>query len=202
MTMRKIRSFIASLFLFATASLMADQYPPAGWETSFQRALDRAAAEDKHILIDFTGSDWCGWCKRLDREVFSKAEFKEFAEENLVLLFIDSPSGIELSESQVEQNEKLGSAFQVQGYPTVALLRADSTPVLMTGYREGGVTGYIDHLKEAMESENRISAEQREGWINEMESFMGVNIAAAGEESAPAETAEEKPAMEMRKKNS
>lgn len=160
-------------------SLRASEvYPPKGWETDFQTALNRAAAEDKYILVDFTGSDWCGWCIRLDAEVFGQSEFKKFAEEKLVLLYIDSPSKIELPAALVAQNRKLGQVFQVQGYPTVVLLRKDSTPALVSGYRQGGPAGYIKHLKEAMTGEADVSDEVKLQWIEALEEAMGVKVAA------------------------
>lgn len=205
MAMRLIRNLLLPLLalgVVATA-VAADEYPPTGWETDFQRALDRASAENKYIMVDFTGSDWCGWCKRLDREVFSKSAFKDFAKDNLVLLFIDSPSGIKLSDAQVAQNDKLGSFFQVQGYPTIVLLRPDSTPALLTGYREGGAEAYVRHLKEAMDAEDKVAPAQRQQWISSIEETFGVNVAAADSAAEPESASSPvEDAPKLQKKNS
>ena len=63
----------------------------AGWLTSYEQAQKEAQSKKKLLLMDFTGSDWCGWCIMLDKEVFSKKEFQEYASKNLVLLELDFP---------------------------------------------------------------------------------------------------------------
>ena len=62
-----------------------------GWETNFKKALARAKAENKYVLLNFSGSDWCGWCTKLDKEVFSRQAFKDYARENLILVLLDFP---------------------------------------------------------------------------------------------------------------
>ncbi|MBT3381048.1 MAG: thioredoxin family protein [Lentisphaerae bacterium] len=118
-----------------------------GWLTDFEEAKKIAAEKKRPILIDFSGSDWCGWCIRLDREVFSKAEFKAYADKNLVLLLADFPNGKELPEKTVEQNRSLARKYGVQGFPTVLLLGADGETKGRTGYQEGGAGAYVEHLK-------------------------------------------------------
>ena len=78
--------------LFASSCTVSEQSPdgiPAGWTTDYKAALTKAKAENKNILIDFTGSDWCGWCIKLHREVLDKPEFIDYAKKNLVLLYLD-----------------------------------------------------------------------------------------------------------------
>ncbi|MDC7124597.1 MAG: thioredoxin family protein [Spirochaetales bacterium] len=132
-------------------------YPPKGWVTDIREAYRIAQKENKMIFVDFTGSDWCVWCKRLDAEVFSESEFKEYAEKNLVLLFVDSPSGIELSSEQIRHNQLLAQILGVKGYPTIWLFGSDLSPLLSTGYQRGGAAEYIRHLEEDRPS---ISKEQ------------------------------------------
>ena len=123
----------------------------SAWLTDFELAKQQATAENKTILMDFTGSDWCGWCIRLHEEVFSLPEFKDYAKENLVLLELDFPRSKQLSPDLVAQNEKLQEEFKVQGFPTILLLDGEGRPFGRTGYQEGGPTAYIEHLSELIE---------------------------------------------------
>ncbi|MCK5529413.1 MAG: thioredoxin family protein, partial [Kiritimatiellae bacterium] len=61
------------------------------WETDFEKASAKAKASHRYMLLDFSGSDWCGWCIKLDDEVFSKKDFKNYAKENLVCVMLDFP---------------------------------------------------------------------------------------------------------------
>ncbi len=132
-------------------------YPPEGWVTDIHEAYRIANAENKKILIDFTGSDWCGWCKKLEKEIFSKPEFKSWADDNLVKLFIDAPQGIKLSNEQIKHNQTISQLLGIQGYPSIWLLDSDLSPLLVTGYRKGGPEEYIKHL-----SEDRVDVKDEE----------------------------------------
>jgi thiol-disulfide isomerase/thioredoxin len=81
------------------------------------------------LLVDFTGSDWCGWCIKLNREVFSKPEFQEYANKNLVLLEIDFPRSKTQSDTVKKQNEELATQYQIQGFPTVVVLNEEGRKV-------------------------------------------------------------------------
>ncbi len=149
-------------------------YPPDGWVTDIREAYKTAMAEDKSILVDFTGSDWCVWCKKLSAEVFTTEEFKAYADENLVLLFLDFPNTFELPEEQVQHNQILAQMLEVQGYPTIWLLEKDLTPVMVTGYREGGAAEYIRHLKEDMpDIDEEQKASFRDGFTSAIEEYIG-----------------------------
>lgn len=117
------------------------------WETSFEKAKKKAAEENKSILINFTGSDWCGWCKRLDREVFRKDAFSEFVEEELVLLKVDFPKYTSLPADQQRANEELARNYGVRGFPSIFLVDKTGKVLLATGYQAGGADSYVRHLK-------------------------------------------------------
>ena len=108
----------------AEESLPAD-YPPEGWVTDIVEAYKLAQDGDRQILVNFTGSDWCVWCKKLRDEVFSTSEFRAYADDNLVLLFLDFPNGINLPEDQMMHNQFLAQLLGVTGYPTLWLLDSD-----------------------------------------------------------------------------
>ena len=117
------------------------------WETDLEVAKKRAKDEHKEILADFTGSDWCGWCIKLKKEVFDQPEFQEYAKKHLVMLELDFPRKKQLPAKEKEQNEKLSKEFNVGGFPTVLLLNARGKEIGRTGYQEGGPAKYVEHLK-------------------------------------------------------
>lgn len=140
--MKPFLATFAALSLFATAAMAA-----AGWEDDYDKAMAKAKAEKKTVLLDFTGSDWCGWCIRLDKEVFSQAEFKKYAKENLVLVEVDFPQGKRQTKKLKEQNEKLQQEHGVRGYPTIVVLDPEGKKLGQLGYEEGGPKNFIAKLE-------------------------------------------------------
>jgi len=141
------------LLLAALVSFLSAGSLPAageGWLTDLEQAKAQAAERRVPILADFSGSDWCGWCIRLDKEVFSRPEFKAYAQESLVLLLVDFPRRQPLPEAQQRQNTALAEKLGVQGFPTVVLLDAEGRELARTGYREGGAEAYVRHLRELL----------------------------------------------------
>jgi thioredoxin-related protein len=118
------------------------------WMHDFEAAKAKAVKEGKPIFINFTGTDWCGWCIKLEKEVFTKKAFQDYAKENLVLVEVDFPKKKEQTAELKAQNKKLDKEYGVEGYPTLYLL--DATGKKLTediGYREGGPEAYVEHLK-------------------------------------------------------
>jgi thiol-disulfide isomerase/thioredoxin len=157
----------------------------SAWITDFALAKERATAENKTILMDFTGSDWCGWCIRLHDEVFDFPEFQEYAEKNLILLELDFPRGKRLPPALMAQNEELQERFAVQGFPTILLLDGEGRPFGRTGYQAGGPVTYVQHLTELQEArtardEALAAAEKSEGL--EKAKHLGDAIAALPED--------------------
>ncbi len=117
------------------------------WEENLETALQKAKAENKAVLVNFTGSDWCQWCIKLSDEVFSKSEFADYAEDNLILVRLDFPRSIEQSAETKMYNNQLAQRYGVQGFPTILLFNSQGKMVLQTGYQPGGPVSYIEHLK-------------------------------------------------------
>ena len=129
-----------------------------GWLVDLEEAYNLSKDTNKPILANFTGTDWCGWCKKLRAEVFSRPEFKTWAKENVVLLELDFPRRKKLSEEQIQQNRGLQQAFQVRGYPTIWVFdlkrpndneKFEIHALGKTGYIRGGAsvfTGEIDKM--------------------------------------------------------
>ncbi len=129
---------------------MADD---AVWLTSFPEAASQAARENKLVLLDFTGSDWCGWCKRLDSDTFSQAQFIDYAGRNLVLVQVDFPRGKEQSDDQKEANRALAKKYNVSGYPTIIVTKPDGTELWeQRGYTPGGPRRMIDVVNKSRQA--------------------------------------------------
>ena len=132
----------ALLISFSAHVLAAD-----GWSDDFAASQKKASTEGKSLLIDFTGSDWCGWCIRLRKEVFDQAGFREAAEKNFVLVELDYPKDKSiLSAETIKQNADLSKRFLIKGYPTILLCDETGVPFASTGYQEGGLKPYLTSL--------------------------------------------------------
>jgi len=118
-----------------------------GWLTDYKQAQEEAKTSKKLVLMNFTGSDWCGWCIRLDREVFTKPEFQEYAKNKLVLLEVDFPRMKKLSPDEKSQNEQLARKYRVQGFPTIVVLDGEGRMVGELGYTPGGPSAFIAELE-------------------------------------------------------
>jgi len=129
------------------------------WYTDVAKANEISKATNKPLFALFTGSDWCVWCKRLQKDVFSKPEFIQWANKNVVLLELDFPRSKQLSPEMMQQNASLQQAFNVQGYPTIwvfylhpkATNSFDIEALGSLGYPQGAETGkeQLKFLKDA-----------------------------------------------------
>ena len=136
------RRFLAAVALcLSVLSLSAAD----GWLTDLDEGIKVAKAEKKAILVDFTGSDWCGWCIRLKKEVFDQKAF-EVASKDFVFVELDFPRGKKLSAEHKAKNDALAKKFNVQGFPTILLLNAQGEAFAATGYQEGGPENYLKSL--------------------------------------------------------
>jgi protein disulfide-isomerase len=120
------------------------------WYTNLLQANELSKASHKPIFAFFTGSDWCGWCRKLQNEVFSKPAFVKWAKENVILLELDFPRAKKLPAELAQQNYSLQNAFHVAGYPTVWIFNMTKNdtaqsfylaPLGSTGYPAGAVPG-------------------------------------------------------------
>lgn len=124
-----------------------------GWSHDFEAAKKQAASEKKDLLLDFTGSDWCGWCIKLNDEVFKKEPFKAGVKDSFVLVELDFPNDkAKLSEETQKQNKELGEKYAIQGYPTILLCDAGGKPFAVTGYQPDGPEKYVEHLNKLREN--------------------------------------------------
>jgi len=143
--MKKLIAVGALLTCFGASAMAGGE----GWTSDFEAAKKQAAEGKKDLLIDFTGSDWCVWCTRLNEEVFSKDAFKDGVKEKFVLVELDFPRDqSKITPETKAKNEELAKKFGISGFPTIVLADAQGRPYAVTGYKKGGPEKYVESLDE------------------------------------------------------
>ncbi|MEN9972245.1 MAG: hypothetical protein RIS20_592 [Bacteroidota bacterium] len=140
--------FLTSLTSFGQKSAKEDLV----WHTDLNKAIELANKQNKPMMLFFTGSDWCGWCKRLQQEVFTQTEFKKWAQDNVILVEVDFPRANIQTEEVKAQNRNLQQQFAVRGYPTCWFVKADKlkdgkvnfTQLGTKGYEAGGPANWVN----------------------------------------------------------
>jgi len=173
-----------------TLSLLTPPTLPVGggeaWMDDLGPALERARREGKDLLVDFTGSDWCHWCIRLEEEVFSHDEFLDEVASRFVLVSLDFPrDGGDAYRAMTPElrarNQAQNQAFGISGYPTVLLMTADGLAYGQTGYMKGGPEAYVEQLEKLRKSPDRARLSQ---------AWQRVQVLAGGAETPAAEGAD------------
>lgn len=142
-----MKSILISAFALMTF-VSFSQKESLTWHTDLQKATSLSQKEKKPMMLFFTGSDWCGWCHKLQKEVFFQEEFSKWAKENVILVEVDfpSPKG-EAYKKQTEetrkQNNLLQQQFSVRGYPTVWFVKPEKTKEGKVNLAQLGQTGYV-----------------------------------------------------------
>ena len=135
------------MMAFITRPLVAGDSAGATWGEDYQQAQAESKKSGKPILADFTGSDWCGYCIALKKEVFDTPAFKEWAAKNVILLELDFPRRKTQAAEIKQQNEKLSQQFNIEGFPTILILDATGKKIGELGYQEGGPDKWIAEFK-------------------------------------------------------
>jgi thioredoxin-related protein len=131
------------LLAFFFIGLNVSQAQELKWYTNVKEAIKVSGKEKKPLLLFFTGSDWCGWCIRLQNEVLKTPEFTKWAKESVVLVELDYPRRAPQSDEIKKQNNELQQAFGVQGYPTVYFANATVNKEGKVNFEGLGSTGYV-----------------------------------------------------------
>ena len=134
------RTLCAAMALVALAPAWA-----AEWMTDLEAAKAKAAAENKAVLVDFTGSDWCGWCIRLRKQVLDTPAFEQYAKDKFVFMEVDVPRNPKFDKELRARNEKLCDQYGVDGFPTILVLTPQGDVV-------GGFSGYKSSVAAAAKS--------------------------------------------------
>ena len=137
-----MKKILVIAFLTLTSMSMQAQ-EELTWHTDMSKATDISIKENKPMFLFFTGSDWCGWCIRLQKEVFKTPEFIKWAKDNVVLVELDFPRKNNQSEEVKMQNAQLQQQLQVRGYPTVWFVSAAKTAEAKINLNALGSSGYV-----------------------------------------------------------
>lgn len=116
------------------------------WVENLPKAQAQARAENKALLLNFTGSDWCGWCIRLKKEVFTQTNFLAYAEKNLVLVELDFPQRKAQSATVKKANRALSDKYKIEGYPTLVVLDGEGRELGRLSYEPGGTRPFLAKL--------------------------------------------------------
>lgn len=153
---RALLAAAAATLLLVAAPVSADELK---WLTSFEDAKAQAKKEQKLVLADFMGSDWCVVCHRLHKEVFDTPEFQTWQAKKAVLLELDYPRKKELPADQKKQNDEILEKTQVQSFPTVIFFDGDGTEVARLGYVKGGPAEWLKAAEAALEAAAKKKAQ-------------------------------------------
>jgi thioredoxin-related protein len=145
-----------ALALSAITALPTAAVADATWYADFDEAAKAAKEQGKDLFVDFTGSDWCGWCIKLHEEVFQFDSFLDAAQKDYILVALDYPRSDEAKAKvpNPERNAELVKTYSIAGYPTILLMTADGEVFGQTGYQAGGPESYIEHMA-ALRTEGR-----------------------------------------------
>jgi thioredoxin-related protein len=146
----KAITWLAS-FTVGVAALSASVFAstPEGWSTDLEKAFEKAKAENKSVLVEFTGSDWCPPCIAMRKEVFSKKEFVDAASKKFILVELDFPKG---DKELAEKNQPLAEQYKIEGFPTVVLFSPEGKEFTRFFASKFPKTeDFLKHLDEALE---------------------------------------------------
>ena len=143
----KFTIIAAALLATATSSFAAGN----GWLTNLEEAQVQAAAQNKPILIEFTGSDWCPPCKMLNKNVFATETFNSKAPEKFILVEMDFPQNKEGLTPEIQKyRQDIATKYDIKGYPSIILTDSTGQPLARTGFKSGDADSYLAHLDEIL----------------------------------------------------
>jgi len=133
--------WLVAILMLGCLGARADQ---PKWLDNYNAALDQAKTSNKKVLLNFTGSDWCPWCIKMDKEVLDTPQFKDYADKNLILMIADFPQSKQLPQKVQDQNAQLQTQYAIQGFPTFVLVDKNGNVLgQQVGYLEGGPSAFI-----------------------------------------------------------
>lgn len=143
------------LFAVAACVLLDGEFArgESTWLNDYKKAREEAKTSHKLLMLNFTGSDWCGWCIKFDKEVLSQSPFKDYARSNLVLVELDFPRAKSQSPELRKQNRDLAQQYEVVGFPTIVVLNSDGQKLWQyDGYFPGGAEAFVAELQKLPKS--------------------------------------------------
>tara|TARA_Y100000385_G_scaffold154793_1_gene160489 strand:- start:558 stop:1025 length:468 start_codon:yes stop_codon:yes gene_type:complete len=155
--MKKLIVIVLILFI----QNLHSQQSTLNWHTDLNKAVNISISENKPMMLFFTGSDWCGWCIRLKKEVFNYPEFEAWTKDNVVLVELDFPRRKTIDPKILNQNRELARIFGVSGYPTVWFVNPQKLDTNKLNFIKLGKLGYL--------------AGGTNKWISTAENFLKTN---------------------------
>ena len=155
-TMRKIEICACLCGLVAVAfGAKLSKSVPKGWSEDFAAASETAKKEGKLLLLAFSGSDWCGWCVKMEKEIYSQKKFINEAKKKFVLVMIDSPRDKAiLTKLAKKQNPELVKKYDIHGYPSTVIARPSGEVVKPCGgAQKGGMSPFLEALNAVADAE-------------------------------------------------
>ena len=137
-----MKQFLVFIIIVLTQSNNA-QTVDLNWHTDLSKAVSISINEKKPIMLFFTGSDWCGWCMRLKKEVFNHEKFKIWSDDKIILVELDFPRRKKLEPNILNQNRELARIFGVSGYPTCWLVKPQILENSKVNFLKLGKLGYV-----------------------------------------------------------
>ncbi|WP_213357451.1 disulfide reductase DsbH [Chlamydiifrater phoenicopteri] len=128
------------------ASMHKKDHAAIAWE-SLKEATEASQRDRKPICLFFTGSDWCIWCIRMEKQIMSTPEFANFSRKHLHMVLVDFPQSTPLDESTKQQNRLLKQKYNVNGFPELVFIDSEGKVLSRQGYEQGGARPYISKLK-------------------------------------------------------
>ncbi len=154
--MRYIITLVITVLGCVTSHLSANEmteHVGISWLTNYEEAVDKAKSSSKPLILFFTGSDWCSWCNKLEKEVFDSQEFAKMAGQNYIFLKLDFPLYSPVSPQLSAQNKQLQKKYDVRSFPILVILDSSAQQQIgVTGYRTGGGRLYAEHLKKMVDN--------------------------------------------------
>lgn len=133
----------------ATGASAPEYRGPPVWEPDIGSAMHEAQVTKRHVLVLFTGSDWCVWCQKMDDEVFSQREFAVYTHSNYVIVKLDYPKDTPQPDSVKRENAEMLRRFEVKGFPNAVIMDENSRVLTrIEGYQEGGAANFIRIMKQ------------------------------------------------------
>lgn len=143
-----VLSFLTINLAPTFAQINTTQTTTIKWHTDYDEAISAAKQQKKHLLLFFTGSDWCGWCKKMQQEIFESPEFAHEAGNHFIFQEVDFPMNTQLPPKETQQNAMLKKKYGISGYPTIIILDSDENFIGEAGYRPGGGKAYAQYIKQ------------------------------------------------------
>lgn len=149
-----MKKYFAAIVYFSMVSMIF-----AGWSKNPTKSIELAKKQNKFVFLNFTGKKWCGYCIKLEKEIFKKKEFKSYAKSDLVLVELDFPSG---GKKPKKGFRELANKYKVTGFPTIIILDPNGEKIGQTGYKKCSPEDYVKSLKKIIDPHKKKFEEAAE----------------------------------------